>query len=375
MTRARDELLASIAQTMADYRLGEIPPMTPSHVERWVSQFDSNQQEAIILEIDGLLKQNFLSRQRARYLIRAMLRNEAIFGSDPKSMLPHIHFLRLQRRGGSQAELLQLVDEALQEMFGWNINSCGTQPTTYIYIDDCVFTGNRVREDFAEWFSNDVRGKRLFLVFFAVHESGLQYALNYLLPKANQFQVSVKRMFDVIYLNETKRSRSFDCYWPRRCESNQYVQTYIDGVIDYSTKRGVVPRLFRPSLVPTQGRGFVSEESRSVLECALLRAGSFIVSLAKNPDPLMRPLGYERLNSLGFGSTFIMFRNISNTSPLALWYGDPKMPPTHPFGKWYPLFPRRSNEETVRVRNSLTDGGPEYVWPEDEGWANDNRKL
>jgi hypothetical protein len=47
----------------------------------------------------------------------------------------------------------------------------------------------------------------------------------------------------------------------------------------------------------------------------------------------MRPLGNMVLETLGFGSTFVTFRNCPNNAPLAFWAGDP----------WYPLFPRKTN--------------------------------
>lgn len=46
-----------------------------------------------------------------------------------------------------------------------------------------------------------------------------------------------------------------------------------------------------------------------------------------------RPLGNMVLETLGFGSMLVTFRNCPNNSPLALWAGDP----------WYPLFPRKVN--------------------------------
>jgi len=36
----RSDLLKSIANTIKDYRAGEIAEATPEHVDRWVKQFD-----------------------------------------------------------------------------------------------------------------------------------------------------------------------------------------------------------------------------------------------------------------------------------------------------------------------------------------------
>ena len=62
-------------------------------------------------------------------------------------------------------------------------------------------------------------------------------------------------------------------------------------------------------------------------------------------------MGYEFLESLGFGSVFITYRNIANNCPLALWWGDTSFPPSHPFSKWYPLFPRKVNESSGITNN------------------------
>ena len=52
----RDDLLASIAATTADYREGDLPPSTPEHVERWINQFDAGVQLPILREMDHVLQ-------------------------------------------------------------------------------------------------------------------------------------------------------------------------------------------------------------------------------------------------------------------------------------------------------------------------------
>jgi hypothetical protein len=44
MDVVRHELLESLANTLADYRQGEISPITPNHVEKWLNQFDPGDQ-------------------------------------------------------------------------------------------------------------------------------------------------------------------------------------------------------------------------------------------------------------------------------------------------------------------------------------------
>jgi hypothetical protein len=51
----RTRLLTSIADTVADYRAGEIAKPTPAHVDRWVSQFDPTVQQPVLAEMEHVL--------------------------------------------------------------------------------------------------------------------------------------------------------------------------------------------------------------------------------------------------------------------------------------------------------------------------------
>ena len=83
----------------------------------------------------------------------------------------------------------------------------------------------------------------------------------------------------------------------------------------------------------TATRFFSSEAGRHILEQEFLKAGVRIRSICPNLNKYQRPLGNSVLETLGFGSLLVTFRNCPNNAPLALWVGDP----------WYPLFPRRTN--------------------------------
>ncbi len=52
----RNVLLRSLAATISDYRRGEIAPITPAHVERWLNQFDPADQPVILAEMDSLVR-------------------------------------------------------------------------------------------------------------------------------------------------------------------------------------------------------------------------------------------------------------------------------------------------------------------------------
>ena len=88
-------------------------------------------------------------------------------------------------------------------------------------------------------------------------------------------------------------------------------------------------------------RLFSNVEGRQLLEDQFLQAGTEIRKFAENPSPQLKPLGYHQFEP-GFGSLLVTYRNCPNNCPLALWYGDPSYPSTHPLGRWYPLLPRKT---------------------------------
>lgn len=141
----RQNLLESIATTIADYRKDEIEPITPDHVNRWVEQFNIDAQLTILAEMDAILKKYYVSQQKAKDIIHRALTSPKIFGTHPERVIPITRFLRIQRKGSSQGDLLTLADEVTQAEYGISITSCGESPVAYIYLDDCLFSGNTVR--------------------------------------------------------------------------------------------------------------------------------------------------------------------------------------------------------------------------------------
>lgn len=341
----RQTLLQSIATTIVDYRQGEILTITPDHVDRWVCQFECPDQLTILEEMERLLKIYYVSRQEAKNIISRALTSQEIFGSTPAALIPHIQFLSIQRNGNSQNDLLALADEVTKAQYGMSITDCGTSPLGYIYLDDCLFSGNTALYDLRQWLPKAISGTTLYLIFLAAHTSGLRYLKRELNSEAQNHGVSVRRHYLQRYEfhNLSWDTQKFDCLWSGQISGDNLVDTYIQKVVEQCQGRNYSPRLFRPSGVPTQETIFSSPTARQVVERAFLKAGAYIVSLPNAPKIEMRPLGYEKLESLGFGAIFVTYRNIANNCPLALWWGDPNASPNHPFSKWYPLFPRRVN--------------------------------
>ena len=336
---SRDNILESIANTVRDYRLDEIAPITPQHIETWVSQFPEDMRFCILTEMDRILGRYYMSRKIAADRLATLIHHEPFFGSNPVEILRNTKFLSIQRHGNSQNDLLNLINDVLLSQFGLALSDCGKHPQQYIYLDDGLFTGNSALYDCREWMQNAVavKGSILHFIFFATHASGLSYLQKKIKPHEIQYGISTKYW---TFLPLQDRKGNIESYWPVDGMYTEQVKQYNELLCQ---KASYSPRLFRPENLPLEETIFSSIEARNIVTSAFLEAGVSISMLSQNGKEELRPLGYEKLASLGFGSFFVSYRNIPNNAPLALWWGNPEASPENPLSKWYPLFRRKGN--------------------------------
>lgn len=197
MSNQHQILLNSIATTIADYRQGEIPVIHPNHVEKWVRQFDKfgfdqNAQKVILEQMDRILKNYYIARQVAQEFVTDVLTFEAIFGYNPAKTIKNGQFLRVQAKGNSQNDLLSLTEKSLQNLYDLNFDDCDKSPVIYIYLDDCLYSGNRVRRDIDSWLSNAVEGTTLHLIFLGIHSDEYDYSRKIIQQKAQPKNIIVE---------------------------------------------------------------------------------------------------------------------------------------------------------------------------------------
>ncbi|AFY70492.1 hypothetical protein Pse7367_2228 [Thalassoporum mexicanum PCC 7367] len=348
-------LLKSIAAIIADYRQDEISCINSSHVDRWVKQFepfgfDKNAQIVILQQMEYLLSKYYFSRLKVQNLLDGITSSEKIFGSNPLEAISKTKFLQIQSKGNSQNDLLEICNQKLQSKYGLSINECGNdQPEAYIYLDDCLYSGDTATQDIKSWLPDTFSGAKLHMVFFAIHSLGHFYFNKNIESEVQSGGIELRFWRKEEFSNSRWERDKFDCFWP--CSSpndrgNKLVDDYVKQIEarrSASSNPNRPPPIFRPNNVPTEEHVFSSAKSRQVIESAFLKAGAYIVSLPEDPNSSMKPLGYERFHSLGFGALFTTYRNIANNCPLALWWGDPDKP--YPLNQWYPLFPRIVNEQ------------------------------
>ena len=340
----RDDLLASIAHTMRDYRSGEVASPTPAHVDRWIGQFDIEVQLPMLREMDHALHRTYFSLEKVTAFLRGLIKTEKLVGTDPCGFWRGVNFFDIQAGGNSQTEMLALFNELLQENYGFGVAQCGGGGSSvFVYLDDAIFTGNRVRRDLVAWIRDEAPNDVvLHIVSIALHSGGQYYANGCI----NKAAVSAEKRVDVTWWRaielEDRRyySDTADVLRPTGIPEDPAVQAYVRAM-KYE------PTLRRPGNIGGN-KLFSSDEGKNLLEQEFLKAGALIRQLCPNLGATQRPLGHITLDTLGFGSLMVTFRNCPNNAPLALWVGDP----------WYPLFPRTTNSQTAikRLFENLTKG-------------------
>ncbi|VVP27896.1 hypothetical protein PS838_04183 [Pseudomonas fluorescens] len=330
----RQRLVAELLAIMIDYKQGHINEPNEAHVERWIAQFDEDAQLDVLRETVHILKETYFSKSKIEETFSGLIYDDD-FGDDATSFWSEASLLDIQQGGNSQRDLVdlfyRLVDEELDEEV--SINSHNS--SNYFYLDDAVFSGSRLLTDITSWINESApQNANLYIVAIALHSYG---------------KFNVGRRLDQIIISSGKNIKYFwkcvvefedrlrynataDVLRPKSAPDNQDVTTYI--------ARMTRPPEFRAGNSRGGHAIFSSASGRNLIEQQFLIAGAQIRRICPNLPTRHRPLGYNSLEMLGFGSMFVTYRNCPNNAPLALWVGYP----------WYPLFPRSTNADAAVTR-------------------------
>lgn len=329
----RDHLLAAIAKTISTYRFGELPVATAEHVERWINQFTPVNQFIMLQEMNHMLGKFFLTKDWFVCYLRQVLRNIGIAGNSPAVYWKNANILCIQIHGDSQKEFLDILRLCLLEEFNISLDECGSDGGDYIYLDDVIFSGNRIGNDLEAWIREEAPDVASIQVIVAASHTYGQFALEKRLQQVITETGKNVRIQYWRYGNIENRSyykNISELLWPASIPNEQHVENYLA----IPTRFPFVPRIMNNFKGP-----FSSVEGRNILEQEFLIAGAKIISKSESPKMVMRPLGYSPFG-VGFGSLIVTYRNCPNNCPLAIWWGDPEV--TSGPLNWYPLLPRRT---------------------------------
>lgn len=339
-----EQCVASLAHTLRDYKSESSVAMSPEHVARWAKQFNEKIRTPLVHEINYILKQTYISEQNIRDYLRRVITSTNLTQGDPKTFWLGTHILANQQNGQSQLDLLSIFRELRKEVLDVPSSYRPSNGNTYLYLDDALFSGNRILQDLRPWIKNDAPAQSTLLVVVChSYTGGEWYVLNELKKCRDEAKkdISISVLREKTYENRKKYRDSSDVLWPSHHPESEAFAAYVKG------ER--YPQELRTS-TPNSCALFSSEKARNFVEQVMLVAGLHIRGLSANPSPMMRPLGFSRFG-LGFGALTVTHRNCPNNAPLALWWGDPTKPASHPLSKWYPLLQRRVYDHILTPDN------------------------
>jgi hypothetical protein len=335
----RNELLQSIADKISDYRAGEtLPPRTPTLVDQWVQQFPVAIQEPLLEAMDYVFARTYISRESFKSFLRGLANTRKLDpSSSPQDYWRRVNILNIQKGGNSQRELRDMFGEVLQETHGFTLADTGSADGDFIYLDDCVGTGSRVRTDICSWIENDAPHRiNLHII------TPILYAGSWWIDKKIEETATVSgktititkwRLDSFAMENRRANRNSSDVLWPTELPDDAYVQAY---ALALQQNGHPVELRTRPDI--SGSRLFRDAAQRILLEQAFLARGCQIRQECTNLPASARPLGYHNLDCLGFGNMFVTFRNCPNNCPLALWVQQQDFPA---------LLPRKTNTQTM----------------------------
>ena len=256
-------------------------------------QFPNATQKPILREMRHVLKQTYISRETVDAFLRAVATTEKLVGEDAPAFWRTVNFLDCQQNGTSQHDMLELLGETLGATHGVDIAECGTVLGPFVYLDDAIFTGDRVSDDLEQWIRDDSpRNATVHVIVMATHSLSEYLVRKRLQTAATAASSEIDLKFWRLQEIENRKARKNDSevLWPIELPDEQEVAAYAA----LEQRFPWVPRVPSGQLGP-----FSSENGRQLLEREFLVAGARIRADYENPSTALRPLGFSPFG-LGF---------------------------------------------------------------------------
>jgi hypothetical protein len=343
-----EELIASIAETLNDYREDEDKPsvrITEDNICEWIDQFDDNLRLPILTEMDNIFKKRYCSKKRLNHFLKMIIKTltKRFEFSSEVEFLENTQFLDLQAHGKSQGVMLTILDELIRDNYGITLNECGRKSHTYsVYIDDVLCSGLTLISNLQEWSNQEFEvGKtnkqavadgstKLILNYIFIHDKNYQKKVYEMGKKISQSFATKHLMYRWVDVdNNTNASSKIDLLLPNNVDQPDNVQDYKEQVIEtvneYTAEKGYktsTDEFFSSDDLPKDETFFTSPENRKTVEDAFLQKGIEILGKANIHNKNIRALGYSMpsVKSFGFGALCFTWRNVPNNTPLVFWY-------------------------------------------------------
>lgn len=331
------DVCKNIAEIIRDYRSGEFGRYDSSHVEKWISQFDEDEQEIVLLETLKILKRNYITRENFSQFVDALIDSDSVYKSEKDIYWKNVSLLNIQKNGNSQNELNNVLAEKINSLYQVD-NLIGKKSDEFIYLDDFIFSGNRLFTDMQDWIANYAPDEcRVCIITIGWFVYGQWSTENKLKKIAKELNKNIKFVFvsfpEFRLENRLYRKDYSEVLWP----TNQI--TSLAGYDDWFNAESFNPKYREKNSTKNE---IFSSTRREQYEQIMFKYGLKIMGFSSQNSSVVKPLGYSTFRGFGFGAAVFSFRNCPNNNPLVFWWGDPEAASSHPFSKWYPLLQRKT---------------------------------
>ncbi|TYL43491.1 hypothetical protein [Dickeya sp. ws52] len=338
-----DELIEKVVSIIFDYRKDDSEfdyHMNNDHVKCWVEQFNDIDREFVLEQTVNLFSKNYFNKEKYKKFLGCASESDKFTRDSYRNFWSDVSLLSIQKDGNSQNEMNEILRGIVDIKYGVTVAVNDMEKNHYIYVDDFLFSGNRIEKDIKEWL--DTKNKNNFhldILLFGYYSYG-KYKLY-----ENLKSISGCRNFNLIiwkkdnllsFENSPGNKNSSENFWPMHTitdseEINDYILSEERYIRENNKKSKIIYRDFH-----VKSKTFNCEsEVRERYERILYESGCRILSRCHDRQPTFRPLGYSIFPGHGFGGTIFTYRNCPNNAPLAFWWGGKDE------NTWYPLLPRK----------------------------------
>lgn len=352
MTTLNTKVIHDIVEIIKYYRYGEIDLIDYRHVEKWILQFPSTLQNKILEETLFSLKKRYVSKEDIMNIFYEALDSKEIFGISIIDTLQNSHFIDEQLYGSSQTELLKLFSQVVTKKFNFKLENKLIHEAKHIfYIDECIFSGNRIIQDLTDFVNYyGIRDIEITVLVIGAHSNGYDYIDKCLKYKLRQRGIKF-RVYSEFFFNNYETSFS-GVFFPKNNSLDENVINYCTKLINEKQLKNNLHDIFR-CFEDKENDLFSSRENRDIIENQFLEIGVSLIG-DYNKDEFVKPLGFSKFLNLGFGGYFITYRNIPNNCPIALWFDRGEIyTHSNTSKEWYPLFPRKVSKKNILNRPLL----------------------
>ena len=294
------------------------------HVKNWINQFQIEDQKFILENLIYILEKTYISEEKIDSFIQEIIKYLEINVANYKIIEWGV--LEINTHGKSQVELNNKLLKAMEKK-GIFASICNKDDLdkkiyeNYLYLDDIIYTGNTFINDFKNI------NTKVYCFFYGIYLQSIEYIKNNM-PSLEKLKIVCLHKYN----NDLTKIKSENGDYAILHSKKEYLN---NDLIPYGRKYPI-----------TNDMLFKNENDRIKFENIMYEQGRKILLEIKNPAYYIRPLGYCKISKIGFGNMIIFYRNISNNSPIALWFGNIKKyenKEENILGKFYPLFPRTTN--------------------------------